>query len=387
MTDTMNTARTTNTAAELHVTFFRGKSAMTLWTKDMTLEALRGLIQTTDASEKDALPWLKLATFGDKKSDKWSLRHDANVNSISGVEGDYDRKLMSFETAYERLKRAGLSSLLYASPSCTRAEPKWRVLCPTSRNLPPEQRAQLLARINGVLGGVLSAESFTLSQSYYYGSVNNNPEHRIEVIVDGDYIDLRPDLDAGALGKSGKPLSNGNSAADEWHDEQIEDDVHIENIRSGREYHTALVAMAARQIGRGMDADSTVESLRDLMNQSNGPRDKRWHDRYKSIPKDVASAVKKFGTVSAEPSQTAGEPSDKAAGTSDQSKTDAGAADTKPKEAGVGLGVWDAGDDVGLPPPRGWLLGNTFCRKFLSSLLGDGGVVRDRSAIERIASA
>src|SRR5947207_3054351 len=25
-------------------------------------------------------------------------------------------------------------------------------------------------------------------------------------------------------------------------------------------------------------------------------------------------------------------------------------------------------------PPRGWLLGNTFCRRFLSSLLGDGGL-------------
>ncbi len=26
------------------------------------------------------------------------------------------------------------------------------------------------------------------------------------------------------------------------------------------------------------------------------------------------------------------------------------------------------------PPPRGWLLGNTFCRRFLSSLIRDGGV-------------
>src|SRR5215216_3147130 len=40
----------------------------------------------------------------------------------------------------------------------------------------------------------------------------------------------------------------------------------------------------------------------------------------------------------------------------------------------AGLGEWDAGDDTGLPPPRGWLLGNIFCRGFLSSLLGDGAV-------------
>ena len=39
-----------------------------------------------------------------------------------------------------------------------------------------------------------------------------------------------------------------------------------------------------------------------------------------------------------------------------------------------GLGEWDAGDDVELPPPRAWLLGNIFARKFMSSLLADGGV-------------
>lgn len=38
------------------------------------------------------------------------------------------------------------------------------------------------------------------------------------------------------------------------------------------------------------------------------------------------------------------------------------------------LGVWDAGTDVTPPPPRAWLLGNIFARKFMSSLFGDGGV-------------
>jgi hypothetical protein len=38
------------------------------------------------------------------------------------------------------------------------------------------------------------------------------------------------------------------------------------------------------------------------------------------------------------------------------------------------LGEWDAGEDDAPIPPRGWLLGNTFCRRFLSGLLGDGAV-------------
>jgi AAA domain len=40
----------------------------------------------------------------------------------------------------------------------------------------------------------------------------------------------------------------------------------------------------------------------------------------------------------------------------------------------TGLGEWDAGDDLEDIPPRGWLLGNIFCRRFVSSLLADGGV-------------
>ena len=40
----------------------------------------------------------------------------------------------------------------------------------------------------------------------------------------------------------------------------------------------------------------------------------------------------------------------------------------------AGLGEWDAGDDTSTPPPRAWLLGNIFCRGFMSSLLADGGV-------------
>jgi AAA domain len=37
------------------------------------------------------------------------------------------------------------------------------------------------------------------------------------------------------------------------------------------------------------------------------------------------------------------------------------------------LGERDAGDDPGPIPPRGWLLGNQFCRKFLSSIVAVGG--------------
>lgn len=38
------------------------------------------------------------------------------------------------------------------------------------------------------------------------------------------------------------------------------------------------------------------------------------------------------------------------------------------------LEVWDAGEDPGAIPPRQWLLGNQFCRGYLSSIVAAGGV-------------
>src|SRR5262245_30041161 len=39
---------------------------------------------------KAELPWIKLARFGDAASDKGCLRHDLNVDWISGIECDID---------------------------------------------------------------------------------------------------------------------------------------------------------------------------------------------------------------------------------------------------------------------------------------------------------
>ncbi len=45
----------------------------------------------------------------------------------------------------------------------------------------------------------------------------------------------------------------------------------------------------------------------------------------------------------------------------------------KPNGGTTELGEWDAGDDGEPIPPRGWLLGTVFCRRFVSSLLAVGG--------------
>ena len=53
--------------------------------------------------------------------------------------------------------------------------------------------------MNGIVGGVLKSESFAASQCYYYGGANVPAK---VILVEGDYIDDRPDLDEGAIGKT-----------------------------------------------------------------------------------------------------------------------------------------------------------------------------------------
>src|SRR5689334_7481086 len=64
----------------------------------------RTALRAATAPRKDALPLVKLAVFGDVKSDNGALRHDANLTAITGVELDYDGGLMPIETAAEIMR-------------------------------------------------------------------------------------------------------------------------------------------------------------------------------------------------------------------------------------------------------------------------------------------
>lgn len=243
------------------VTVFRDEQAQTKASERLTLEELGELISTTTADTKDDLPWLKLATFGDKKTDSECLRHDANLIAISGVELDYDAKAMSFTKAVAIAKTAKLKALFYTSPSYTPKAPKWHIVLPTSEELPPKEREKLVARVNGLYGGIFDDHaSFTLSQSHHYGRVNNNPAHRVK-ITKGDYIDRRADLDSGALGKNKK---KANGRADIY--EQFKPPIDVEQRLRDMEYegkgdrgiHCTQLSVTAALLNRGEDIDVVI---------------------------------------------------------------------------------------------------------------------------------
>lgn len=151
---------------------------------------------------KDQCPWIKLATFGDRRSGSGSLRTNENVVSVCGVEGDYDGEAVTIEQAAALLEQRQIRAALYPSPSSTTDKPRWRVICPTSRELPPTAREGLVGLLNGILDGVLAAESFTLSQSYYFGGTSTN-DYRV-VVTEGLCIDQVPAaLLPRSIGRSG----------------------------------------------------------------------------------------------------------------------------------------------------------------------------------------
>ena len=266
-------------AIKIEVTFFPSEKAQRKTAEQLTLYALRDKIQNTTRSSKDKLPWLKLAVFGDARTERNCLRHNANVEAITGIELDYDQKQVSFETAIAILKKAGLTALVYTSARYAPEAPKWRLLLPTSEALPPQRRAALVARINGLFGGVFDQASFTLSQSYYYGGLADNPSHRAEV-VEGDYIDQRDDLDAGALGKGEKPAAV--SKADRLYDAG-------ENMQPihGFEGHLALMGDGAGLDGFNFPINRSALAY---VNEHNGDID---HDDLKELLRDAIDEAPK----------------------------------------------------------------------------------------------
>lgn len=342
------------------VTFFSDKTASYKVPTSTSLQELCEKIDAEAADKKTLLPWVKLAEFGNVKTDKGSLRHDANVTVVHGCEGDYDGEKMSFDEAEARLRDAGIGCILHTSPSHTPAAPRWRVLAPTSKPLRPEFRITLLARINGVLGGVLADESFKLSQSYYYGHVEidgqvvvlpdegeeGDPvpgENRV-VAIDGRYIDQCSELDAGAIGKQPGTNGNGHDAAGEY--VHINRDELTRRILSGEALHTSVISLAGSYAARSIPWQAFEDYIGLAFAAANQPRyTGRWEECL-AAGRWAYLKEAKGGTAPLSPDLVV---------------------PLEPVEE------WDAGDDPGPLPPREWLLGNEFCKGFVSSVVAAGG--------------
>lgn len=230
------------------ITTFHNVHATARDVASSTIRDFIGGASARTAKTKAALPLFKLAQFGDVTTDRGSFRHDDNLVAISGIVADYDAGEISIADAAARARAAGVAVAFMASPSHTAAKPRWRAVAPLAQLATPNEHARMCARLNGALGGILAGESFTRSQSYFFGRLAGAPELEV-AFVDGDPLDKATHLDAKALGRDGQPF-RGEAVTDS-----------TEESREPFEPARAASALAAIS---ATDADDPATGGRDL---------------------------------------------------------------------------------------------------------------------------
>ena len=274
------------------VTIFDDVFANRLRGEELDIDTLADQIRKEGAPTKGELPLLIMARLGGQRTPAGSLRNDANVISISGAAGDYDGEQCPVLEAVDRLTTAGIRAIVYTSPSYTSSKPRWRVLCPYSRELPPTEHARMTSRLNGILGGDLARESWTLSQSYYYGGCNG---HAAEVyIVDEEqHLDEDPDLDETARPHRPHPGAPGAAPPDF---DALDETALLELITSGQHYFRPairLIELWARAKMSEQDAEANLARAFDAVIVAN--RNRKWIKARANIGKWTR---KVFGRVS-----------------------------------------------------------------------------------------
>lgn len=363
----------------IRVSVFDDVQAQSLEVRQLTVEDLAALIGNTQAPDKQRLPLLKLAYFGDWRTSKGSLRHDRNMHFISGVEMDYDGEEVSFEDAVAIAEKQPLNCVIYTSPSHRPERPRWRLIAPCSQELPAKDRRRLVERINGAYGGIFSSESWTLSQAFYFGRDARNPNFDIEV-VEGEPVDQLDELDLIARPKA-QIVLNGNGQSFEGTTAGLVETELAELIRTGAHYHEPTLRLATIRARRGDDQSEVVDDIENLFDEV--PPEKQDRERWKARRNDVHRCVADmFLNAAREAEEREARLAEELAAREahwapalpkpdDHSWPDRGKANGS--GGSPALREWDAGEaDYAHIPPRGWLLGNTFCRGFVSGLISEG---------------
>jgi archaellum biogenesis ATPase FlaH len=261
-----------------------------------TLDALVFRIKGEKRAAKSTLPLLKFARFGEVLTDKGSLRHDANVLAVTGCEGDYDGGQIPFEQAVKKIEEIGIEALLYTSPSHTEAKPRWRILCPFSQELEPAERHRMLCRINGVFDGALSDESFTLSQSFYFGSIRGS-DFKIHRAT-GSYLNHLDDLDVGARGKMNRPPPGDNGDNGPTLSPRLDLTEMSRRILTGESLHPSVAAIAGSMVRAGVPLDGFLAYMRVLFDNAGQPRyNGRWPEVERTGRDIYAKEIRKSGPI------------------------------------------------------------------------------------------
>ena len=265
------------------------------------------------ADTKDGCVYIKLAEFGDTLTDKNCLRHDANVVAVSGCEIDYDSEIISFEDAVARFTAADVICLLYTSASHTTDTPRWRVMLPFSKDITgttDEMRAArklMVGRADGLIGNTAAGESYTLSQSYYFGVVGDKDDAGLfkHVELKGRYIDECNELAVTAPKALGvqppAPLlasTDPNDLQAQLAASQVSSGVNIDAIKASfltNTYHNGLISLTSHFAGRGYPLDEIIRRTKEVFWDSGARGLPKFDERFAEIASAAQTAFVKFG--------------------------------------------------------------------------------------------
>jgi hypothetical protein len=289
--------------SEIVGTIFPDLAAASAKPITVTTAAFCKLVTRTAAKTKSAQPLFSGCQFSDQRSAQGSLRHDANVKAIRCIVGDHDAGTMSLFAATEALEAAGVIALLYTTSSHAEDSPRWRCILPTSGPVAAADHHQLVNRLNGVLHGALSPESWTLSQSWYYGTVTGAVTPETAITEGRRCIDECAELDVTAIGK-GATAGNGHADDAGGFDfgEGADEATLYCAIAAGNGSHVAATRLAGLMVREGADEASIVRCLRDAYhNRPTDRRDAGWHKAVRAISKLVRSIINKEASKPVDP--------------------------------------------------------------------------------------
>jgi predicted P-loop ATPase len=263
-------------------------------------------LRNTRAPTKGMLPLFSPCSYDAKRTAKKSLRHDANVRECFCVVGDYDREQVSFDDAVEAAKRAGIACVIVTTSSHTPTKPRWRVIAPLqqplSRSGTLREHGKLTSWLAGIFPDAIHPESWTLSQSWYVGTIDSAPDHRV-AMLDGDWLDQRDDLAVTARAKpvvapktkpapkpraprpphpaaaqtslDGVVAANAGTVDDQSGSALVPPDIAalLTAISKGEGSHDALVTLAGKFAAQNMPSEVAEEILLDAADER--PEDKR----------------------------------------------------------------------------------------------------------------
>jgi hypothetical protein len=188
--------KSTITITRLPDWYGRTKHEETIELETFAGEVLNTVIPV--GSKDDTRPMVLGARLGNTRDPKSkSLKIRENVVAITAlfadIDGDYGH--LTPEEAAEKAVGVGAAAIVFPTKRHTPEAPRLRCVVPLSREHSVNQLEPLLARLNGLLGGVISPDSADPERGYFYGRFEGTAQaddYEVYCVHEGLPLDLVP---------------------------------------------------------------------------------------------------------------------------------------------------------------------------------------------------